>query len=133
MELAIFFRGPPGSGKSTAARLMFPDHALIEADDYFMVGGRYLFDHGKLADAHKHCLWRAESAFKTGIPFVVANTFSRYWEIKDYLRRWPNAPIYRCTGEWENTHGVPADKVQMIRDRMEPICGEVILNNGSGR
>jgi hypothetical protein len=124
----ILFRGPPGSGKSTAARHMFPDHVLIEADDYFMVGEHYLFDPTKLEDAHKHCLWRAEAASKAGIPFVVANTFSRYWEIKSYLHRWPSARIYRCNGLWQNVHGVPADKVRMIRDRMEPIPNEIILN-----
>jgi hypothetical protein len=129
--LVVLFRGAPGSGKTTAAKRMFPNHALIEADDYFMVGGQYLFDPGRVADAHKHCLWRAEAAAKAGIPFVVANTFSRYWEIKEYLRRWPNAPIYRCVGEWPNVHGVPADKVRAIRARMEPIFGEIVLRSVS--
>jgi len=124
----VLIRGVPGSGKSTLARTLYPDRLLIEADQYFMVGDRYCFDHSCIADAHKWCFWRCKQAFNAGIPCVVANTFSRYWEIKEYLRKWPNAKVIRCEGRFPNVHGVPESAVKKMRDRFEPIHGEEIVH-----
>jgi len=124
MTDVVLIRGLPGSGKTTYAKKHFSSHVLIEEDDYFMIGDEYFFDHGKLADAHKWCQWRFDQLVKVGQPVVVANTFTRYWEMKHYLLAAPNAKVIRCTGEWPNTHGVPVEAVQRMRDRFEDLLGE---------
>lgn len=124
----ILIRGIPGSGKTTYAREHLPNHLLIEANQYFMVGDNYCFDHAKLMQAHEWCLWKSVQAVKHNIPCVVANTFTRYWEMKEYLRLWPNATILRCTGRFQNTHGIPPSTVATMEARFESIQGEIILD-----
>ncbi len=120
----VLVRGAPSSGKTTYAKTHFPNHIIIQADQFFMIGDDYVYDHGKISAAHDWCLWRCKNAKR---PFVVCNTFSRYWEMKPYLLVWPNIKILRMTGEYQNVHGVPDDKVAAIRRRMEPILGETFI------
>lgn len=126
-DKVVLIRGIPGSGKTYYALKHFPGHTLIEADDYFMIGDEYVFDHGKLADAHKWCQWRFDQLVKLGQPVVVANTFTRYWEMKHYLLEVPNAIVIRCTGERPNAHGVPASAVERMKGRFEDLQGEVFV------
>lgn len=126
----VIVRGIPGSGKTTFAKARFPNRVLIEADDYFMVGGEYLFDHGEIQNAHKWCKWRVFQSIKAGRQVAVCNTFTQYWEMKDYLAAYPNAPVFRCKGEWQNTHGVPDVAVKRMADRFEDLAGEIIVTDG---
>lgn len=118
-------RGLPGSGKTTFAKTL--GGVLVEADDYFMVGGEYLFDHGVLQDAHKWCLWRTLAAMNAGMDVVVANTFTRYWEMKEYLRVVPNTKVYRCTGNFINVHNVPEEAISRMSERFESLQGEIFV------
>ena len=120
MSNVVIFRGPPGSGKTTSAKVLFPHHLLLEADQYF-------YDQGKIKDAHAWCLWRFKQAVDKGIPVVVANTFTRVWEIQPYLSLVPDALVVRFSGEFQNVHGVPEEKVQQMRERMEDVRGEYDL------
>lgn len=124
----ILVRGAPGSGKSTFARKNFPKHILIEADDYFMINNKYHFDYKNIKDAHKWCQWRFSQLHKNGQSIIVANTFTKLWEMEHYLNIAPNAVVYRCTGEWNNIHGVSESKVREMRDRIEAFQGEIIVN-----
>ncbi len=124
MSEVIIIRGLPGSGKTTYAKEKFPHHALIEADDYFCVGGLYIFDFGRIKDAHSWCLWRAQKAHEAGCDIVVANTFTRYWEMKEYLRLWPNARVIRMNYSFESAHGVPPEKIKQMAERFEGLAGE---------
>lgn len=36
MTAIVLIRGVPGSGKTTKAKAEYPDHELIEADQFFM-------------------------------------------------------------------------------------------------
>lgn len=127
MNDVVIFRGPPGSGKTSSAKVLFPNHLLLEADQYFYVGDQYIYDQEKIKDAHAWCLWRFKQAVKEGIPVVVANTFTRVWEIQPYLSLVPDALVMRFSGEFQNVHGVPEEKVQQMRDRMEDVQGEYDL------
>lgn len=116
----IIFRGPPGSGKSTAARTLYPGRLLLEADMYWE---EREFNPKYLSEAHEWCLETAKLAYANGVSFCVANTFTRRWEVELYIEAF-NPVIYRCTGEFQNVHNVPDTKVQKMRDRMEDIEGE---------
>lgn len=125
---ALLFRGPPGSGKSTAAQKFTPKYRVLEADQFFVDSeGNYKFDPAKLKDAHEWCLRSFKACLENGIPVVVANTFTRKWEIEPYLKLSPGALVFRFSGEFQNVHGVPEDKVQAMRNRMEDIPGEILV------
>ena len=123
----ILIRGVSGSGKTTFGHLIAGmNFDVLAADDYFMVGNRYEFDGSKLKDAHKNCQDRAEMAMKRGDrKVIVANTFTREWEMKAYydLADKYNYRVYSIIVEnrhgGENEHGVPEEAVQAMRDRFE--------------
>jgi hypothetical protein len=123
----ILIRGIPGSGKSTYARTHFPDHVLIEADQFFMVDGVYIFDPKLLPKAHEWCFNQCRKMYSSFIPFVVANTFSRHWEMKPYLDAFPGIRVLRCLGTYENIHGVPPQAVERTRQRFEGFKGEELV------
>ena len=121
----FLIRGLPGSGKSTLARVLAStlraEHC--EADFYFTRNGRYKFDASKLPEAHADCLARAKIALQEGRSVVVANTFSRRWEMQPYLdlaRDYVVEVVELVTiGQWQNTHNVPDRTIQRMRERWE--------------
>ena len=130
MKDLLLIRGVSGSGKSAFGSVIagngawnFPVHA---ADDYFMVDGEYKFDGSKLKDAHADCQRRVESRMKRGdYRVIVANTFTREWEMKAYyeLAEKYGYRVFSVIVEnrhgGENEHGVPEEAVQGMRDRFE--------------
>jgi predicted kinase len=123
MKTLILLRGLPGSGKSTFAKTLGGIH--IEADHYFMKDGEYKFDASKLKQAHEHCRTSTEGWMMEGYNIVVSNTFTQEWEMDAYyeLAKKYGYRVYSIIVENRhngvNEHGVPADKLEQMKNRFE--------------
>jgi predicted kinase len=126
MEKVLYVvRGIPGSGKSTFAKTLGGKH--YEADMYFIDGsGNYNFDQTKIKDAHQWCQGMVKGDMILEYPkIVVSNTFTQEWEMVPYLDMAKENGYLVFTIVVENRHGgvnqhgVPEDKIQMMKDRFE--------------
>jgi len=123
MKILIILRGLPGAGKSTLAKTLGGIH--IEADHYFMKDGEYKFDASKLKQAHEHCRTSTEGWMMEGYNIVVSNTFTQEWEMDAYyeLAEKYEYRVYSIIVENRhngvNEHGVPADKLEQMKNRFE--------------
>lgn len=128
MKNLILFRGLPGSGKTTLAELLSP--VVMSTDSYFedFVDGQtvYNFDPTKLREAHEWCQKHAGLHMELGKPIVaVANTFTQEWEMQAYFDMAKkcgyrvSTVIVENRHGGENIHGVPADKIQIMKDRFD--------------
>jgi len=135
MKELYIVRGIPGSGKSTIAlKLVGHDFLVCEADKYFIdkITGEYKFDVSKIKDAHKWCFNLVETYMKDNLvnsqfyqEIAVSNTFTQEWEMESYLKlavkysyRVHTIIVENRHGA-QNTHGVPEDKLRIMRDRFE--------------
>lgn len=118
-------RGLPGSGKSTFAKSLGGVH--FEADMYFVdENGVYNFDPTKIKMAHNWCMIQTQKAMVDGEPkIVVSNTFTQEWEMETYfkLANENGYQVYSIIVEnrhgGKNIHGVPDDKLQIMKDRFQ--------------
>jgi len=130
-QILYIIRGLPGSGKSTlASTKITPDHT-VSADDYFMKGGRYVFDRNKLGEAHAYCQKRVAELLDEDHDVAVANTFTQRWEIEPYLKIANEAGALVCVVDLydgglsdeqlaaRNVHEVPLDIIKTMRERYE--------------
>ena len=131
MKNLYLLRGIPGAGKSTLAKQLGDAH--FEADSYFMIDGEYQFDPTKLRKAHEWCQGQVELAMiQNHITYgldssdiVVSNTFTQEWEMKHYydLADQYGYRVFSIIVENRhggiNEHGVPEDKLQIMKDRFE--------------
>lgn len=122
MKNLILCRGAAGQGKSTYAKSLNLKYHF-EADDYFIIDGKYIFNPKLLPQAHAQCLNKTIAAMQTGEDIVVANTFTRKWEYEPYIKAAEangyNVEIKVMTGNYQNVHNVPAEIVQRQKDRFE--------------
>jgi len=126
MNTLVLLRGLPGSGKSTAAKL-FNKAPHFEADMYFMdADGNYQFDFAKIKDAHNWCRHSVMDAMKADYPIVVvSNTFTQEWEMEAYyllaeeLGYMVVSMIVENRHGGKNIHGVPEDKLEIMKNRFE--------------
>ena len=127
MSRMILIRGLPGSGKSTLANmLMNTSYLHLEADQFFCdpETGEYRYDPVKIEAAHKWCQDKARRVLVAGcFGVIVANTFSRKWELKPYFDMAVEFGIeplvIETKGAWQNIHGVSDEVIRRMRDRWE--------------
>jgi len=130
----ILVRGASGSGKSTFARKIASEIGAVvyESDEYFMRGGEYVFDASKLGPAHMWNQARTRKSLSEGLNVAVANTLTTRKELNQYLKIAEEfgipVEVYRSNARFQNLHGVPEEKVQIMRDRMVDFPGEIIIN-----
>jgi cytidylate kinase len=117
MKTLYLIRGVSGSGKSTLAREMSSKLGLEyhEADHWFERDGVYTFNAAELPTAHAACLENAMYAMRHLGGCIVANTFTRLWEMRKYidfaLDLDYKVKIITCTGQYQNTHGLTEEMV----------------------
>jgi predicted kinase len=129
MKTLYIVRGVPGSGKSTFAKSIGGIH--IEADQFFMMDGKYNFDITKIKLAHKYCQNQTEAWMKTdgtqvnNDKIVVSNTFTQEWEMEPYFKLAEKYGYRTFSLIVENRHGgvnehdVPEDKLELMKNRFE--------------
>ena len=126
-------RGLPGSGKTSFATAIWNEYAVCEADKFFYdKENNYNFDPSKLKEAHSWCLSEVESKMiehennKQYYPEIaVSNTFTQEWEMENYFKlaekygyKVVSLIIENRHGS-QNVHGVPEDKLQIMKDRFQ--------------
>ena len=120
----FLLRGLPGAGKSTLGKILGGKH--FEADMYFVRDGEYKFDVTKLKEAHEWCRSSVGGLMINEEPrLVVSNTFTQEWEMEAYykLAETHGYRVYSLIVENRhggiNEHGVPNDKVEIMKERFE--------------
>jgi predicted kinase len=124
-KVLYIVRGIPGSGKTTFAKSL--NCPVFEADMFFVNSqGIYNFDYTKIKDAHAWCQEMVEdNMFNQEEKIAVSNTFTQEWEMKVYydMAKTYGYTVFSVIVEnrhgGENLHGVPEDKVQIMKDRFE--------------
>ena len=129
MKQLILLRGLPGSGKSTLAKMIVDRvSSHIEADMFFVDrNGNYKFEPSKIKDAHEWCQGAVEFLMKDmqRSLIVVSNTFTQEWEMEVYYKLAEengyqvHSIIVENRHGGVNTHGVPEDKLEVMRGRFE--------------
>ena len=115
----LLIRGVPGSGKSTLAKRC-AGFVHIETDQFFSRTGVYRFERMLLRDAHHWCLAETKLHISQGEDVVVSNTFCKLKSLTPYLELPATVRVFTAEGVYRNCHGVPAPKVQAMRDTWEP-------------
>ena len=144
-KILYIVRGVPGSGKSThvkslMAGMMSTSHR--ETDMWFMDDkwdGEepvYKFDPTKLAEYHRECQRAVCCDMQDGVETIfVSNTFIRMWEADMYYmlaKLWGyRVVVHRMDNQFNNVHGVPQDKVNIMKANMESYPDEIWIGGNS--
>lgn len=131
--ILFLVRGLPGSGKTSLATHIWNEYVVCEADKFFYdKEGNYNFDPSKIKDAHAWCKNKVEIMMadhqlnEQYYPEIaVSNTFTQEWEMEDYfkLAEKYNYKVVSLIVEnrhgSKNVHGVPDDKLEIMKNRFE--------------
>lgn len=123
-------RGTPGSGKSTYAHKLALEKGIphFESDFWFIdpVTLEYKFDLKKLNYCHQQCAVETETALIAdgSRGAVVSNTFTKFWEMEDYIQMaafWGfNVEIIEMRTQFGNIHNVPEETLKKMAARFVP-------------
>lgn len=120
----LLIRGLPGAGKTTIAlEYVGKGYSHFEADMFFDRDGKYCFDASLIGQAHDWCASEVRKALADGKSVVVANTFSRLWEMQKYFEvaefYGADLRVIEAKGDFQNIHGVPQEVIEKMRNRWE--------------
>lgn len=105
----VLIRGMPGSGKTTRAMgYLNEGYKHIEADQFFMVDGRYCFEGERLPEAHAWCLEQTKEALEAGELVCVSNVFATVEDIKHYTELGVDFQVVEATYRGQSIHKLPA-------------------------
>jgi predicted kinase len=124
-KILYIVRGLPGSGKSTFAQTLTPNH--WEADMYFInENGEYKFDMDKIKNAHQWCRNMVEDAMKRNLDKIaVSNTFTMEWEMESYnnLAKQYGYTVFHLIVEnrhgSSSVHSVPGETILKMKERFQ--------------
>jgi predicted kinase len=130
-KILTLVRGLPGSGKSTFANWIWNEYAICEADKFFYdKEGNYNFDGSKIKLAHVWCFNQVRTRMEDNklnpqfySEIVVSNTFTQEWEMEKYyeLAEEYGYKVFSIIVENRhggiNQHGVPAEKLEQMKNR----------------
>lgn len=118
----VLIRGLPGSGKSTLAQQYSKNGFVhLEADMFFVINGVYMYDPGRIREAHHWCKDQTRRTLRNGHKVVVANTFTTLAELRPYLRMSSSVQVLEATGTWPSIHNVPHERIKQMARRWEPL------------
>lgn len=126
MSTLYIVRGLPGSGKSTLAKKLAAKFKAEhwEADMYFIKDGVYKFNIADISAAHEFCIRNVTDAMYSNVDVIVSNTFTRAWEMEDYLVTAEElcipVVIIECTAEYGSIHDVPPETYEKMKQRWLP-------------
>ena len=93
---------------------------------FFIKDGVYKFEADKLKMAHNWCMIQTQKAMVDEIPsIIVSNTFTQEWEMEVYYKLAEengyqvHSIIVENRHGGVNTHGVPEDKLEVMKNRFE--------------
>tara|TARA_Y100000310_G_scaffold161696_1_gene161596 strand:- start:520 stop:945 length:426 start_codon:yes stop_codon:yes gene_type:complete len=140
MLTAIILRGLPGSGKSTVAEILALGRSTMvshdsntithSTDSFFYEDGDYNFDFKKLGEYHAKNLAAFTDSCEKKVSLIICdNTNTQYWEYEKYIEaaKKHGYKVHIVTvGDFDveccaerNTHGVPGEAIQKMKDRWE--------------
>ena len=132
-KVLIILRGLPGCGKSSFAKMMWSEHTICEADQYWYdKDGNYNFDPSKLKFAHEWCQANVRQFMEDNTlndqfyrEIVVSNTSTTEKELQPYLDL-ANEYGYKVVSLIvenrhgnSNVHNVPQETLQKMQDRFQ--------------
>ena len=124
-----------GSGKSTLAKRFNLVH--FEADQFITkADGSYNWSLDTIKQSHTWCYNSVCLNLKLGVDVVVSNTFTQIKEMQKYIDFCNEQEIYfkiiRCLDDFGNTHNIPLDTINKMKNRFEAYEGEEIYTQYPG-
>ncbi len=123
LQKIILLRGLPGAGKKTLAsllQLMEPGMTFHSAEHYWHDRP---YDRTLVKAAHNACYEGTKADLLAGKSVVVANPFTRRWEVEKYLLLAAEHDVWAFTmiveGAFEPAHAVPPEVMQAMKRRWQ--------------
>lgn len=129
----LFIRGLPGSGKSTMARAIAEDGSFVhlEADDYFLFHGVFIYDPSKIKKAHAWCIQKMHESLNAGKSVVVSNTFLNKQQLRDYFEasyaHGVRPIVWKAEGNYKSIHDISDEKLGIMKAVFEEDISDLYL------